>query len=298
MDTDPDDAPCLSPITIDACRYPAVTSNVTAGSYAIDRYLESLGDERSLHGEGTAAPPLFGAILARTAMLAAGTIIVPSSAVDYAVHRGFSLIAHRPLVREDALVIHSTPRCLIATVWGTVLKVDAKIECTDGLVSEQSSEILFRGLGCERFAPLPLLRESRSFEPRPHNRAEPFGTTNIVIDHNQNRRYLECSGDFHPIHVDRDIAVAFGFKDIVVHGLCTLALGLKSVSKMLSISDSRRLRSVRGRFWRPVYLEDSVDIFVWKDSDRGRDGLRYFFEMKRSLSNRTLLSSELLFTED
>jgi 3-hydroxybutyryl-CoA dehydratase len=68
--------------------------------------------------------------------------------------------------------------------------------------------------------------------------------------------YAAASGDFNPIHIDREVAEAAGLGGPILQGLCTLGWAIEAWINYLG--DPGKVSRVRVRFSRPVALEDVV----------------------------------------
>jgi acyl dehydratase len=82
------------------------------------------------------------------------------------------------------------------------------------------------------------------------------------------RRYAAVSGDDNPLHLDREAAVAAGFGDVIVHGMCVLAMTVEEVVARFAGGDAARVRSVGTRFSTPVVPGDQLEIRLRPSSDR------------------------------
>ena len=60
--------------------------------------------------------------------------------------------------------------------------------------------------------------------------------------------YSECADIWNPIHTEREVALAAGLSDIILHGTCTWALALKTVVEVHANGDPVRLARFSGRF--------------------------------------------------
>ncbi len=69
--------------------------------------------------------------------------------------------------------------------------------------------------------------------------------------------YAAASGDFNPIHLDKELAQMFGLPGNILHGMCTMAWAAEAAVDALG-GDPGNLKSLRVRFSRPVKLEDTV----------------------------------------
>jgi 3-hydroxybutyryl-CoA dehydratase len=68
--------------------------------------------------------------------------------------------------------------------------------------------------------------------------------------------YAAASGDFNPIHIDNEAAVAVGLGGAILHGMCTMAWAVESALRYFG--DPARIKRVKVRFSRPVMIEDVI----------------------------------------
>ena len=90
------------------------------------------------------------------------------------------------------------------------------------------------------------------------------------IDQTRIALYAEASGDFNPIHVDREYAERTQFGSTIAHGMMVAAI----VSEAMAIAFGRLWADggrMRLRFKAPVYPGDTVTAFgeVKRIDDRG-----------------------------
>jgi acyl dehydratase len=74
------------------------------------------------------------------------------------------------------------------------------------------------------------------------------------------------SGDRNPVHIDPEAARAAGQPRPFLHGLCTLG-ALGQALDRAAAADGRRLASLAGRFTRPVFPGDTLDLAAWWADD-------------------------------
>jgi len=74
-------------------------------------------------------------------------------------------------------------------------------------------------------------------------------------------RFADLSGDFSPIHMSQETAVARGFEDRVVHGFLSGSL-VSRVLGMLLPGEYGLLHDVSLQFKKPVYINDRVKVMV------------------------------------
>jgi 3-hydroxybutyryl-CoA dehydratase len=68
--------------------------------------------------------------------------------------------------------------------------------------------------------------------------------------------YAGASGDYNPIHIDREVGQMVGLGGAILQGLCTLGWAVEAAARYAE--DPGRVKKVRVRFSRPVRIEDTV----------------------------------------
>lgn len=87
-----------------------------------------------------------------------------------------------------------------------------------------------------------------------------------------------CSGDPNVIHTDPVVARAVGFRDPILHGLCTLGFAARAVLNTYCDGDTHRFRGIECRFVSPTYPGDTLTSSLWQVPDgvafqtRNQDG--------------------------
>lgn len=73
------------------------------------------------------------------------------------------------------------------------------------------------------------------------------------------------SGDYNPLHADPRVAAAAGFKQPILHGLCTYGVAARAVMKLCCGNDPARLAQFDVRFSAPVYPGETIRTEIWRD---------------------------------
>ncbi|MFV0280421.1 MAG: MaoC/PaaZ C-terminal domain-containing protein [Rhodoblastus sp.] len=73
------------------------------------------------------------------------------------------------------------------------------------------------------------------------------------------------SGDYNPLHADPDVAATAGFKQPILHGLCSLGVAGHAVLKTYCDYDPTRLAALKLRFSSPVYPGETIRTEMWSD---------------------------------
>jgi 3-hydroxybutyryl-CoA dehydratase len=71
--------------------------------------------------------------------------------------------------------------------------------------------------------------------------------------------YAAASGDFNPIHIDKEIAQMVGLPGNILHGMCTMAWAVEAAIDALG-GDPGSLKHIKVRFSRPVKIDDTVTL--------------------------------------
>ncbi len=87
------------------------------------------------------------------------------------------------------------------------------------------------------------------------------------VDDDQSYRYAEASLDDNPIHVDPDTAKAAGLPNVILHGLCTMAMSGSAIVNSQADGDARRLKRLGVRFARPVLNGSKLTTQGWNTDD-------------------------------
>jgi acyl dehydratase len=81
--------------------------------------------------------------------------------------------------------------------------------------------------------------------------------------------YAAASGDFNPIHLDKELATAVGLPGNILHGMCTMAWAAEAAIDALG-GDPGALKKLRVRFSRPVKIDDEITFAVTVAPEGGR----------------------------
>lgn len=68
--------------------------------------------------------------------------------------------------------------------------------------------------------------------------------------------YAAASGDFNPIHIDRQVGEAAGLGGVILQGLCTLGWAVDAFIHYLG--DPGKVGRIQVRFSRPVAIDDTI----------------------------------------
>jgi acyl dehydratase len=73
------------------------------------------------------------------------------------------------------------------------------------------------------------------------------------------------SGDYNPLHADPAIGTAAGFRQPILHGLCSYGIAGWAITTRLCDNDPSRVVAMDTRFSSPVYPGETIRVELWTD---------------------------------
>ena len=227
----------------------------------------TLDDWRTLQ-DGGLAPPGLIATQSYRAQLIAITALVPAeilSAAQSGIHGQHDLLMHRGIASNEKL--RTFVETHSASPSGENLRVTLHhmtLDDHDDIVAEQWWTTVLLGTTAEPTGP-SLPDYSFSDRERATLRAEDV----VRIDAVMARRYAEISGDYSDHHFSVEGARRSGFQAPFLHGLCTMALCTRAVTKAVANRDPGRIRRVAVRFAAPAFLGRDLRVKIFERPDGG-----------------------------
>ena len=110
---------------------------------------------------------------------------------------------------------------------------------------------------------------------------EPEHVQKMEVKKDQSLIYAEASGDHNPIHVNEEFAKSVGFKGVILQGLCTMAFTSKAVIDSYLDRDPTRLRRLKVRFSKPVYMGDVIETRMWTAGEAGPRKIIHYYSVNQ-----------------
>jgi len=201
------------------------------------------------------APPMFHVRLIKDTMFqVAGD---PELDLDMLrlVHGEHDATFHRPLRLGDEVVVEGRLESVTEKSSG-LLVVSRHTGAVDGQIAFEAKTAYFIRAKT-RSTGKPKSRRPVEAPPPPEQ------SVRWSVDGDQSYRYAEASLDRNGIHIDPSVATAAGLPDVILHGLCTMAMAGKSLTDALAGGDPRRLRRLAVRFSGMVFNGDTLTTAIW-----------------------------------
>ncbi len=214
-----------------------------------------------LEARGPKVLPTFSVVPAHAAVVKA--LLVLGGNMLTLVHGTQKCRIHKPIPPEGVLKTTSTVSALFDKGKGALGVLETKT--TDGsgdLICETEWGIFFRGeggFGGERGPEAPKYEPPEGKAPD-HTVAMPTADTQALL-------YRLGSGDLNPIHSDPKLAAKAKFPKPILHGLCTFGHAGRAVVNSLMGGDPDKVKTIEGRFSKPVFPGDTIVTDIWNIAD-------------------------------
>jgi acyl dehydratase len=94
----------------------------------------------------------------------------------------------------------------------------------------------------------------------PPGSGEAMAEIEIFIPREMPHSYTECADIWNPIHTEREVALAAGLPDIILHGTATWALAGREVIRLCCAGDPAKLKRLHGRFTAMVIPGTAIRV--------------------------------------
>ena len=229
----------------------------TVSSAAALRYADATDDANPHYQSSTASvvPPL--CVVMATLPLGVAPVVrapglLPPGGIARLLHYEEDIHWLAPLHVDAPWTVVANLAAVENHKMGEILRVITQVQdATRAVLAEVRTALFLRGGGTGKGTRRPSTPARAAV-------AEPVWERSWQVAANQSERYAAASGDTNPIHLDDPVAQQSGLRSRILHGLCTLAFAQRAVVHEAGGGDPRRLRRLRARFSRPVYMGDAL----------------------------------------
>lgn len=109
--------------------------------------------------------------------------------------------------------------------------------------------------------------------------------TKVFIPREMPHIYTECADIWNPIHTEREVALAAGLPDIILHGTATWALAGREVIRKYCNGNPARLKRIFGRFTAMVIPGHEISVVFEEPADSAVGVTVFNHQGQTALSN-------------
>ncbi|GGJ39624.1 MaoC family dehydratase [Neoroseomonas lacus] len=188
----------------------------------------------------------------------------PDTGVDWTqvLHGEQSIILHKPLPAEGEIIGRSRITSIVDRGPGKGAMLYNERVVTDARTGEKLATLegttFARGDGGFGGPSGPI--------KKPH--AEPDRAPDLTVDlptRPEQAIVYRLNGDHNPLHIDPEVAAKAGFKQPILHGLCTFGVVCHALMKSLCGYDPARFGRMDLRFSSPVYPGETIRTEIWHE---------------------------------
>jgi acyl dehydratase len=188
----------------------------------------------------------------------------PDTGVDWTqvLHGEQSIILHKPLPAEGEIIGTSRITSIVDRGAGKGAMLYNERVVTDARTGEKLATLegttFARGDGGFGGPAGPI--------KRPH--AEPDRAPDVTVDlatRPEQAIVYRLNGDHNPLHIDPEVAAKAGFKQPILHGLCTFGVVCHALMKALCGYDPARFGRMDLRFSSPVFPGETIRTEIWHE---------------------------------
>jgi acyl dehydratase len=188
----------------------------------------------------------------------------PDTGVDWTqvLHGEQSIILHKPLPAEGEIMGKSRITSIVDRGAGKGAMLYNERVVTDARTGEKLATLegttFARGDGGFGGPSGPIKR------PHPEPDRAPDLTLDLPTRPEQAIVY-RLNGDHNPLHIDPAVAAKAGFKQPILHGLCTFGVVCHALMKSLCGYDPARFGRMDLRFSSPVFPGETIRTEIWHE---------------------------------
>jgi len=229
-------------------------------------YAAGIGDLNPRYLDTQAHPvvahPVFPVCLEWPVNLASGQLSgyrsLTAAEAARSVHAAHDLHLIRPIRAGERLTTRATVTNLAAVKPGAA--VTTRLDTIDDgglLVCRTYQQTILRDVG---IGGAPPCIEAAPPTPGLPDLAGAVDRISIPVSAGAAHVYTECARIWNPIHTDRQVALAAGLPDIILHGTATLALAVTRLVDTYLAGDPTRVRRLGGRFTAMVPMPSTLAL--------------------------------------
>jgi acyl dehydratase len=173
-----------------------------------------------------------------------------------AVHAGQDSVFFRPIRAGDSLEVTATLLGARASRAGTVTAIRFETR------NANTGELMVESLSTSVYRDVALTGAEATDLPTPSYGAPSGDAATVILPTSPAlpHIYSECAEIWNPIHTERQVALAAGLPDIIIHGTALWALAGLEATRLYAGGDTRRLTRLAARFTGQAFPGRSMTL--------------------------------------
>ncbi|CAL8330718.1 unnamed protein product [Arctogadus glacialis] len=215
--------------------------------------------------ENFACLPTYGVIISQAAVMDSGLTNIPGLEINptQILHGEHYLKCYQPLPTSGTLISKATVLDILDKGSGAVIIINVSTYQGQRLLCSNQWSVFVVGAG--GFGGKKSSPHTENTAPPP-NRAPDA----VVVESTTKEQaaLYRLSGDRNPLHIDPSFSAMGGFKDPILHGLCSFGFASRHILKRYADNDPARFCAIKVRFVKPVLPGQSLQTEMWKEGNR------------------------------
>merc|ERR1712232_875854 len=170
-------------------------------------------------------------------------------------------------VIEKVCDLPAEPTKLIADakMVGIAQKAKGAITENEFILKDESGKVYYKILSSAYMTGVKGVKDSGvvSSKAIPVPSSAPDKILELKTDGRASKIY-RLSGDYNPLHIDPNMSAMMGFKEPIIHGLCSLGHATRALLQMWCDNDPSKFKALRLRFSSPVLPGQTLLVESWK----------------------------------
>merc|ERR1712083_648750 len=138
---------------------------------------------------------------------------------------------------------------------------------TEYIIKDAAGKVYYKMLSSAYMTGVKNVKDSGVISSTPIEvpKRDPDKSIDVPTDARAAKIY-RLSGDYNPLHIDPNNSQMMGFKEPIIHGLCSLWHAIRGLLQLWCGNDPKKFKTLRLRFSSPVIPGQTLVVDSWEAS--------------------------------